>query len=118
MREEEAEGSKPAGQEEAGKATHKPAAAATARTTATERAANAPRLRPKEDAEKTTAAGNWARKNSSTPLAQPRKTAEPTGARGTTEERTAEETPEREPEKPKAEKREKTEDNITKTPTQ
>ena len=78
------EGSKPAGQGDEGKQTHKPSAAATARTTATERAAKAPRLEPKEEACNTVADGKEDRKNSSTPGAQPTNTDADAGTRRAT----------------------------------
>ena len=82
--EEKQEGSKPDGQGDDGKETHKPLAAATARTTATERAAKAPGLEPKEEACNTVADGKEDRKNSSTPGAQPTNTDADAETRDTT----------------------------------
>ena len=106
-REEEAEGSKPAGQGDEGKQTHKPSAVATALTTATDRAAKAPGPEPKEEACNTVADGKEDRKNSSTPGAQPTNTAADLETRDTTREAAPKGTDEREPEKPKAENLEK-----------
>ena len=82
--EEDLEGSKPAGQAQEGKQTHKPPAAATARTTATDRAAKAPGPEPKEEACNTVADGKEDRKNSSTPGAQPTNTDADAGTRRAT----------------------------------
>jgi hypothetical protein len=101
------EGSKPAGQGDEGKQTHKPLAVATARTTATERAAKAPGPEPKEEACNTVADGKEDRKNSSTPGAQPTNTAADAGTRDTTREAAPKGTDEREPEKPNAQNLEK-----------
>ena len=106
-REEEAEGSKPAGQGDEGKQTHKPSAAATARTTATERAAKIPRLEPNDEACNTVADGKRERKKASTPLAQPTNTDADAGTRDTTREAAPKGTDEREPEKPNAQNLEK-----------
>ncbi len=107
-REELAEGSKPAGQGDEGKQTHKPPAAATARTTATERAARLPGPEPKEEAENTEADGKEDRKYLSTPRAQPTNTVADGGTRDTAREAAPKEgSPEREPEKPNAENLEK-----------
>jgi hypothetical protein len=95
------------GQGEEGKETHKPLAAATARTTATERAAKAPRPDPKEEDCNTVADGKEDRKNSSTPGAQPTNTAADPETRDTTREAAPKGTDEREPEKPNAQNLEK-----------
>ncbi|WP_027405018.1 hypothetical protein [Aphanizomenon flos-aquae] len=111
-RDDDAEGTRPAGQEDDGNATHKPPAAPTAETTATERRAKEPRPAPKEEAAKTAAPGNTPRKKLSTPRAQPTNTREADGtAAAATEQPLG--TEEREPEKPKAENREKTEETTT-----
>jgi hypothetical protein len=76
-------------------------------TTATERAAKAPRPAPNDEACNTVADGKEDRKNSSTPLAQPTNTDADAGTRDTTREAAPEGTGEREPEKPNVENLEK-----------
>ena len=74
-----ADGTKPGGHGAAGNTTSPEPGppAATARTSATDRAANAPRPEPNADAENTTAAGAAARTNASAPAAQPTATERP-----------------------------------------
>jgi len=74
QRDELADGTRPTGQGDDGNETQQPPADATADTTATDRRAKEDRPTPKADAEKTRARGNWERKNSSTPPAQPTST--------------------------------------------
>ncbi|MCC5611529.1 hypothetical protein LC612_33515 [Nostoc sp. CHAB 5834] len=89
---------------EEGNETHKPPPAPTARTHATDRAANAPRPRPHWPLEtaNTSAVGKADRKNASTPAAQPTNTQEPAGTAAAAADNGAGDKPHlREPEKPK-----------------
>ncbi|WP_445246405.1 hypothetical protein [Microcoleus sp. OTE_8_concoct_300] len=100
-REDDADGARPEGQAPDGNETHTPPADWTARTTATDRAANAPRPEPNDATEKTRAEGKKPRNAASTPAAQPTNTGTPAGTSVATAAQTGG-AYEREPEKPTA----------------